>query len=100
MALTDFQRAICRLVAEQRKEFGVSYVAGGVALNLLLDSERVSGAVGGRVPLIRSADLVLAGSYTLGQRSVGSLDGGASMFAKMGVDHADGGVAVRDERRV
>ena len=42
MALTDFQRAICRLVAEQRKEAGVSYVAGGVALNLLLESSRVS----------------------------------------------------------
>ncbi|MCY4378054.1 MAG: hypothetical protein OXC31_30200 [Spirochaetaceae bacterium] len=42
MALTDFQRGICRLVAEQRKEAGVSYVAGGVALNLLLGSGRVS----------------------------------------------------------
>ena len=42
MALTDFQRGICRLVADQRKEAGVSYVAGGVALNLLLDSGRVS----------------------------------------------------------
>lgn len=42
MALTDFQRGICRLVADQRKEAGVSYVAGGAALNLLLDSGRVS----------------------------------------------------------
>ena len=41
MALTEIQRGICRLVAGQRKEAGVSYVAGE-ALNLLLKSGRVS----------------------------------------------------------
>lgn len=34
MALTPFQRAICRLIAEHRIASGESYVAGGVALKL------------------------------------------------------------------
>jgi hypothetical protein len=42
MALTDLQRAVCRLLAEQRIRSGESYVAGGVALNELLDGARVS----------------------------------------------------------
>jgi len=42
MAITDFQRGICRLVAQSRVERGESYVAGGVALNTLLAAERVS----------------------------------------------------------
>ena len=42
MALTDFQRSICRLVADHRKRTGVSYVAGAAALNLLLDGARLS----------------------------------------------------------
>ena len=42
MAVTDFQRSICRLIADHRKRTGVSYVAGGVALNLLLEGARLS----------------------------------------------------------
>jgi hypothetical protein len=42
MALTDLQRDLCRLVARQRVASGESYVAGGVALNELLSSARVS----------------------------------------------------------
>jgi len=42
MALTAFQRTICRLIAEQRIRSGESYVAGGVALNALTDANRVS----------------------------------------------------------
>lgn len=42
MALTDLQRAICRLLAEQRIRSGESYVAGGVALNELLGGPRLS----------------------------------------------------------
>ena len=42
MAVTQFQRSICRLIADRRKQSGVSYVAGGVALNLLLDGTRLS----------------------------------------------------------
>ena len=42
MAVTEFQRSICRLIADHRKRSGVSYVAGGVALNLLLEATRLS----------------------------------------------------------
>lgn len=42
MAVTEFQRTVCRLIARQRIASGASYVAGGVALNTLTDSPRVS----------------------------------------------------------
>lgn len=42
MALTEFQRAICRLLAQQRIQSGESYVAGGVALSELLGAARIS----------------------------------------------------------
>ncbi|MBM4081890.1 MAG: hypothetical protein FJ272_03545 [Planctomycetes bacterium] len=42
MALTEFQRTVCRLIARQRQESGESYVAGGVALNTLTGSTRIS----------------------------------------------------------
>ncbi len=42
MALTLFQREICRLIADTRIASGESYVAGGAALNELLAAPRVS----------------------------------------------------------
>ncbi len=42
MALTAFQEKICRLIARNRVEIGESYVAGGVALNTLLEAPRLS----------------------------------------------------------
>ena len=42
MAVTGFQRAICHLLAASRIERGDAYVAGGVALNLLTGSTRIS----------------------------------------------------------
>jgi hypothetical protein len=42
MAITDFQRGICRTIAGSRIERGESYVAGGVALNTLINAPRVS----------------------------------------------------------
>lgn len=42
MALTRFQRDVCRLLAESRIASGESYVAGGVALNELLAAPRLS----------------------------------------------------------
>ena len=36
MAVTDFQRGICRLLARTRIEQGDIYIAGGVALNTLI----------------------------------------------------------------
>jgi hypothetical protein len=42
MALTDFQRNICRLLAAHRIRIGESYVAGGAALNEILRAPRLS----------------------------------------------------------
>ncbi|HUE83536.1 MAG TPA: hypothetical protein VMM84_15630, partial [Pyrinomonadaceae bacterium] len=42
MALTEFQRRICRLIARQRLETGESYVAGAVALNVFTGATRIS----------------------------------------------------------
>jgi hypothetical protein len=42
MALTEFQRAVCRLIAENRIAHGESYVAGGAALNTVIESPRTS----------------------------------------------------------
>jgi hypothetical protein len=42
MPLTDFQRRVCRLLAQERVAQGERYVAGGAALNELLKSSRLS----------------------------------------------------------
>jgi len=42
MAVTAFQRNICRLLAAERRRRGESYVAGGIALGLALATGRVS----------------------------------------------------------
>lgn len=42
MALTEFQRAVCHLIAAQRRASGESYIAGGVALNVLTSASRIS----------------------------------------------------------
>lgn len=42
MALTELQREICRLIAENRIASGESYVAGGAALNELMAASRIS----------------------------------------------------------
>lgn len=46
MAVTPFQRSLCRLLAENRIASGESYVAGGVALNELLAAPRISRDIG------------------------------------------------------
>lgn len=42
MSLTSFQREICRLLASHRTPEAHSYVAGGVALNAILEAPRLS----------------------------------------------------------
>lgn len=42
MALTPLQRQVCRLLADRRRARGDSYVAGGVALSVALDAQRLS----------------------------------------------------------
>lgn len=42
MALTQFQRRVLRVLADRRRSRGESYIAGGVALNVALDAQRLS----------------------------------------------------------
>ncbi len=42
MAITEFQRTLCRLIASNRIESGESYVAGGMALGVVVDTPRLS----------------------------------------------------------
>jgi hypothetical protein len=42
MALTKYQIEVIRLLAESRKKAGIRYIAGGVALNQVLNAPRVS----------------------------------------------------------
>jgi len=42
VALSEYQRGICQLIAANRRANGESYVAGGVALNTLLNTPRLS----------------------------------------------------------
>jgi hypothetical protein len=42
MAITEFQRTICRRIADRRIADGESYVAGGAALNTVIPSSRLS----------------------------------------------------------
>lgn len=42
MALTGLQQVVCQLLAQSRIESGESYVAGGVALNTVLERSRIS----------------------------------------------------------
>lgn len=42
MAVTTLQRSVCRLLAERRRAAGDSYVAGGVALSVALETQRLS----------------------------------------------------------
>ncbi len=42
MALTEFQRDVCRLLAHNRVAAGEAYFAGGATLNELIESSRIS----------------------------------------------------------
>lgn len=59
MALSALQRAICRLLADQRIASGESYVAGGSALNELMRAPRRSNDI----DLFHDADEALATSW-------------------------------------
>jgi hypothetical protein len=60
MALTEFQRGVCRLLAENRVRSGESYVAGGAALNELLRAPRRSRDL----DLFHDTEQALATSWT------------------------------------
>lgn len=59
MALTPFQRQICRILADHRIASGESYVAGGVALNELIGAPRRSNDI----DLFHDADEALEVSW-------------------------------------
>lgn len=59
MALTEFQRAVCRLIARRRVAGGESYVAGGAALNTLAPAARVSRDIDLAGCCVLAADLTL-----------------------------------------
>src|SRR5437879_4590200 len=42
LALTEFQRTVANLIAENRRRSGESYVAGGAALNSIIGAPRLS----------------------------------------------------------
>jgi hypothetical protein len=60
MAATAFQRQLCRLIAKSRRDSGESYVAGGVALNTLLQAPRISRDI----DLFHDTDEALRTSWT------------------------------------
>jgi len=64
MALTDFQRAVCRLLADQRIASGESYVAGGVALNEVMGTTRTSRDI----DLFHDTESALNASWTVDRR--------------------------------
>jgi hypothetical protein len=63
MALTPFQRDICRLLAGNRIRSGESYVAGGAALNTLLGAPRLSRDI----DLFHDTEQALAASWAADQ---------------------------------
>ena len=64
MALTDFQRRLCRLIADNRIGAGESYVAGGAALNELIAGPRISRDI----DLFHDTDAAVAASWDADRR--------------------------------
>jgi hypothetical protein len=64
MALTEFQRTLCRLLADNRIATGESYVAGASALNELLAAQRISGDL----DLFHDTDEAVATSWDADRR--------------------------------
>jgi hypothetical protein len=64
LALTPFQRDLCRVIAENRKATGESYVAGGTALNELIAAPRVSRDI----DLFHDTDQALRASWEADRR--------------------------------
>ena len=66
MALTPFQRDVCRLIANNRVRSGESYVAGGAALNEILRAPRLSRDI----DLFHDTEAALAASWVADRRSL------------------------------
>jgi hypothetical protein len=59
VALSEYQRGICQLIAANRRANGESYIAGGVALNTLLKTPRLSRDI----DLFHDTDAALVASW-------------------------------------
>jgi hypothetical protein len=70
MALDPFQRRVCRLLAARRIASGESYVAGGVALNELLASSRLSQDI----DIFHDTDEALAASWEADRATLEAAD--------------------------
>ncbi len=68
MAVTQFQRLVCRLMAEARIATGESYMADGVALNTLLDSPRLSRDI----DIFHDPNAALTATWTADRQLLGS----------------------------
>ena len=66
MALTGYQREVCRLLADNRVRSGESYVAGGAALNEVLRASRLSRDL----DLFHDTDEALAASWAADRASL------------------------------
>ena len=66
MALTGYQREVCRLLADNRVRSGESYVAGGVALNEALRAPRLSRDI----DLFHDTEEALAASWAADRASL------------------------------
>jgi len=66
MALTTFQRRVCRLLADNRRRSGESYVAGAGALNELLGAPRRSRDI----DLFHDTEAALAASWSADRASL------------------------------
>jgi hypothetical protein len=64
MALTELQRVVCRLLAQNRIGSGESYVAGGAALNLQLAADRISRDI----DLFHDSEEALASTWSADRR--------------------------------
>lgn len=66
MALTPFQRDVCRRLADRRRQRGESYVAGGAALNEALAADRLSRDI----DLFHDTEEALAESWEADRRTL------------------------------
>jgi hypothetical protein len=66
MALTQLQRALCRLIAENRIASGESYIGGGSALNELIGAPRLSADV----DLFHDTEQALAATWEADRRLI------------------------------
>ena len=66
MSATDYQRAVCRVIAANRIANGESYIAGGIALNVAINAARLSEDI----DIFHDKEEAVAGSYALDRHAL------------------------------